>query len=294
MARGAAQTRRKRTKADARRRRRRAQATAPAPIASQTMFFPRLRRSAKWVFLALAIVFAAGFTIFGVGSGSGFGGISELWNNNNNTTKSSVSETAARKRIQQNPNDVQAYRDLAEALQVKGDLQGAVVALRHVTRLRPGDVDSLTALAGLYSSLGTRLQPQIQAAQTSGQAGALTAAFNSGIQLKGQTIVPPNPIFQATSGATTSRLNELFSKQQTAYTTAEASYKRIAKIQPRDASTQLNLGGAASQAGDTTVAIAAYKRFIRLAPDDPTTPAVKQQIKALRQAGRTPTSATGG
>src|SRR5215212_10648066 len=116
MARGAAQARRKRTKADARRRRRRAQATAPAPIASQTMFFPRLRRSAKWVFLALAIVFAAGFTIFGVGSGSGFGGLSELWNNNNNsTTKSSVSEKAARKRIQQNPNDVQAYRDLAEA-----------------------------------------------------------------------------------------------------------------------------------------------------------------------------------
>ena len=155
MARGAAQTRRKRTKADARRRRRRAQATAPAPIASQTMFFPRLRRSAKWVFLALAIVFAAGFTIFGVGSGSGFGGISELWNNNNNTTKSSVSETAARKRIQQNPNDVQAYRDLAEALQVKGDLQGAVVALRHVTRLRPGDVlGSGTLTGGCILELG--------------------------------------------------------------------------------------------------------------------------------------------
>jgi cytochrome c-type biogenesis protein CcmH/NrfG len=292
MARGAAQTRRKRTKADARRRRRRAQASTPAPIASQTMFFPRLRRSAKWVFVFLAVVFAVGFVVFGVGSGNF--GLGDIFRNNNNTTQSSVSATAARKRIQQNPNDVQAYRDLAEALQTNGDLEGAIGALRHVTRLRPHDVDALTALAGLYSSVGARLQPQIQAAQTAGQAGALTAAFNSGIQLKGQTVVPPDPIFQAASGATVNRLNDLYSRQQTAYSAAEASYKSIAALQPRDAPTQLNLGGAASQAGDTAGAIAAYRRFLRLAPDDPTVPAVKQQIKALRQSARTPTAATGG
>ena len=34
------------------------------------MFFPRLRRQAKWVFVFLAFVFAAGFVFFGVGSGS--------------------------------------------------------------------------------------------------------------------------------------------------------------------------------------------------------------------------------
>ena len=31
------------------------------------MFFPRLRRQAKWVFLFLALVFALGFVGFGVG-----------------------------------------------------------------------------------------------------------------------------------------------------------------------------------------------------------------------------------
>jgi len=34
------------------------------------MFFPRLRRQAKWVFVFLAAVFCLGFVFFGVGSGS--------------------------------------------------------------------------------------------------------------------------------------------------------------------------------------------------------------------------------
>ena len=34
------------------------------------MFFPKLRKHAKWVFVLLAIVFAGGFVFLGVGSGS--------------------------------------------------------------------------------------------------------------------------------------------------------------------------------------------------------------------------------
>ena len=73
MARGAAQARRKRTKAEAARRRRRAQSAAPTHVAEKTMFFPKLRRQAKWVFVFLALVFALGFVVFGVGSGGGIG-----------------------------------------------------------------------------------------------------------------------------------------------------------------------------------------------------------------------------
>ena len=48
------------------------------------LFFPRLRRQAKWVFLALAIVFAGGFIFFGVGSGSQ--GLGDIFQGNTNTT----------------------------------------------------------------------------------------------------------------------------------------------------------------------------------------------------------------
>src|SRR5919197_3555298 len=36
----------------------------------QTLFFQRIRRQAKWVFVFLAVVFAGSFVVFGVGSGS--------------------------------------------------------------------------------------------------------------------------------------------------------------------------------------------------------------------------------
>src|SRR2546429_2777259 len=68
MARGAAQAKRKAAKAQPGRRRQ-AAARRP-PTIEQTMFFPRLRRQAKWVFLALAFVFAGGVVFFGVGFGS--------------------------------------------------------------------------------------------------------------------------------------------------------------------------------------------------------------------------------
>lgn len=280
MARGAAQARRKRTKAEARRRRRRMQSDAPVRVASQTMFFPRLRRQAKWVFVFLALVFAVGFVVFGVGSGGGVG-LGDLFDNNSGGN-GGVSEKSARKRIEKNPKDAQAYQDLAAALQTNGNFTGAVTALKKLTELQPRNVDGLTTLAGLYTTLGSRLQPQIQNAQT-GPSSLLTA-FNPGLTLGKQLVVPPNPIFDAVSRTSNNRLTKLYTQQQDDFALAEKIYKRIAKLEPRDAPTQLNLGQSAQQAGDTSTAIAAYERFIRLAPDDPTTAIVKQQIKALQKA----------
>src|ERR671922_2022520 len=45
-------------------------------VAEDAMFFPRLRRHAKWMFVFLALVFAVGFVGFGVGAGgTGIGDI---------------------------------------------------------------------------------------------------------------------------------------------------------------------------------------------------------------------------
>ena len=47
-----------------------------APSIEDTMFFPRLRRHAKWMFVFLALVFGLGFVVFGVGAGgTGIGDI---------------------------------------------------------------------------------------------------------------------------------------------------------------------------------------------------------------------------
>src|SRR5919202_3401468 len=120
MARGAAQARRKAAKTQARRQ------AAPArrpPSIEQTMFFPRLRRQAKWVFVFLALVFALGFVFFGVGSGST--GIGDLLKGNFNlfgggggTQSSGVKK--ALKRTHEHPKDPAAWNALATAYQTDG------------------------------------------------------------------------------------------------------------------------------------------------------------------------------
>jgi len=292
MARGAAQARRKRTKAEAARRRRRAQSAAPARVAEQTMFFPKLRRQAKWVFVLLALVFALGFVVFGVGSGGGIG-LGDLFNSGGSSRKT-ASESDARDRIKKNPKDAQAYRALATALQTKGDLRGAADALKTFTTLKPRNADALTELGGLYTALGARLQTDITTAQEASQENSFAQVVNTGIQFKGQQVVGPNVIFQTLTDRSSQRLSELYQRQQDDYNQAEGVGKRIVALKPKDADAQLNLGVAAQTAGDTKTAIAAYKRFVKLAPDDSRIPQVNQQIEALRQAARPQPAVQGG
>jgi tetratricopeptide (TPR) repeat protein len=60
----------------------RAQQRRERKAAEQGMFFPKLRTHAKWVFVLLALVFAGGFVLFGVGSGSS--GLGDLLQGNSN------------------------------------------------------------------------------------------------------------------------------------------------------------------------------------------------------------------
>jgi tetratricopeptide (TPR) repeat protein len=283
MARGAAQARRKRTKAEAARRRRRAQSGTPTRTAEKTMFFPKLRRQAKWVFILLALVFALGFVVFGVGSGGGIG-LGDLFNNGG-TSNGGTSASKARERIKKNPNDAGAYEDLATALQTDGDLKGAVTAWKKFSTLRPKNLDALTTLAGLYTALGQRLQPEITTAQQASSDTSFATQVLAGLQAKKQP-VGTDVIDQSLSSVASNKLNTLYQQQQDDFNEAVKVNQRIVKLNPKDANAQLSLGQAAQQAGSTPAAIAAYRRFIKLAPDDPTTPLVKRQIKALQQAAQ--------
>src|SRR3954465_5901333 len=111
---------RRRTGRDARRVERRPRAAGGGQqIVEDTMFFPKIRAHAKWVFVLLAIVFAGSFVFLGVGSGSS--GLGDLLSGNfsnvfgGSSTSSAVGK--AEDKVKKNPNDIQAKRDLATALQ---------------------------------------------------------------------------------------------------------------------------------------------------------------------------------
>jgi cytochrome c-type biogenesis protein CcmH/NrfG len=279
MARGAAKQRPRPAKAQPTPR-----AARKPPVAEQTMFFMRLRRSTKPVFIFLALVFALSFVFLGVGSGSS--GIGDLLRGNfhifGSGSSSGTSVSGAQKRIQKNPKDAAAYHDLARAYETKGDTAKAIDALNTYTKLRPKDTSALTELSGQYLSQADAARQQAIAAQS-----ALTTAplFNPyPVSGKLATAVGQNPITQvSTSGAQTA-FTTAYQKMLSAYTSAVGAYKRLAKRTPNDPTVQLQLASTAESANDAKTAITAYKRFLRLAPDDPSAPSVKQHVKQLQSS----------
>src|SRR5256885_7360894 len=70
---------------------------------NQQLFFMRLRRQAKWMYVILAALFAITFAFLGVGSGSQ--GLDQLFQNINIFHHSGKSVSSAQKEIQKQPND---------------------------------------------------------------------------------------------------------------------------------------------------------------------------------------------
>ena len=281
MARGAAQARRKGAKSQPGTRKQ-AAARRP-PTVEQTMFFPRLRRQAKWVFLLLAVIFAGGFVFFGVGSGStGLGdllrGNFNIFGSNSSSTNSSAVKSALKK-TQAHPKDPNAWNDLASAYQTDGKLTEANAALEHVLKLKPNDIGALQRVAGFYE---TKAQNKEAEAQNLQAQAPLSLAGVLGVS-------SASPIGQALSNDPTSQ--QLTQKAQAAFTEANTAiqkdtdlYKRIAKLQPNDVNTQFHYAQLADITGDTAAALKAYKQVVKLAPTDPSAQQAKQRIAVLSLA----------
>jgi tetratricopeptide (TPR) repeat protein len=265
--------------------RRSAQRAKPAAVTRRsdvviedTMFFPRLRRHAKWMFLLLALAFALGFVGFGVGAGGV--GVGDIFRGTGSGSGlPSVSE--AQKRVSESPKDPQAFRDLANAQQAAGNTNGAIEALEGFVVLRPKNTDALRELAGLYLTKASSASERAQILQYRSQILAPGALTESLFQLG--TVVPtPDPVTNAVTTFYETDISAAYGEAQDSAKRAVDAYKKIAAALPEDPSVQLELAQAAQATGDTQATIAAYEKFLRLAPDDPTAPEVKRQLKLLR------------
>ena len=240
------------------------------------MFFPRLRRHAKWMFVLLALVFGIGFVAFGVGAGGvGFGDVLR------NATGGSPSIGDARKKTEEHPKDPSAWEELSQALQVDGDTAGAIEAQQQLAALRPKDPDVLRTLAGLQIALISEKQSDAQIIQGNAAVNGAGQNFPS-LTIDGQPVLE-DPVGTAVNAEANEKVQALISEAQAAATGAVDAYKKLVALQPKDPGVQLELAQAAQQTGDTATAIAAYRRFLELAPEDPNAAAVKAQLKQLQQ-----------
>ncbi len=245
-----------------------------------TLFFNRIRKQAKWVFVFLVVVFAGGFVLFGVGS-SNVSGLSDIFSGiRGDGSGTSVSKEL--KKTQEQPKNATAWHDLAAAYDSKGNLASAIGAWQTYIDLRPKDVEGLTQLATDYAQ---RLANQTQDAQLAAYEAQTAQSSTFGppsSSLLGRALGSvSDPIESAVTGGANQRYSDaLQARQATAEGLADV-YGRIAKLQPREPAAQLQLAQAAQDAGNAQTAIAAYKKFIRLAPYDNQVSYAKQQIKSL-------------
>lgn len=262
------------------------------------MFFPKLRSHAKWVFILLAIVFATSFVFLGVGSGSS--GLGDLLNGNFGNLFGSGSGTSSQidkdqKRIDKNPKDFAAYKDMASAQASDGKIDAATATLVKLKAVAPKDVDGLTQLASLYVRKADDARLAAVNAQTEAQGTANPSAFAPAPTSPFGKVFKSfsAPLSTAISTGSSTKFNNAYTKMTAAYSQAVGAYQDVAKVNPNDPSIQFALAQTAEQATDTKTAIAAYKRFLKLAPEDPTAPAIRQRIKQLKQQSQLPTVSTG-
>ena len=262
--------------------------TAPVRIEDQ-LFFQRLRVHAKWIFVLLAVVFGGTFVLFGVGSQVP-GGIADVLGRSGSAT-GQVDIGDARERIESNPNDAQAHRDLATGLQQRGRAEEAIEPLETFVRLRPNDEQALRELGGLYLARAARYQREAQQAQYEAALASPGTGFGPPPTSQLGQALGAAPIDAAVQATYNERLTQAYQRMTDAYTDAQNTYAKVARLAPTDPDVQLQLASAAQTAGDTDAAIAAYERFLKIAPDHPSAPLVQQELKELRTPA--PTTPTG-
>ncbi len=276
------------------RRERRPTPRAVTPISRQpttyedTMFFPRLRRQAKWMFVFLAVIFGLGYVIFNVGGtipGTGLGDILQSFGQGS----SSPSVSDARNKIEDHPNDPAGYQELATALQRDGKSDEAIEPLSRYVQLKKSDRAALSQLAGLYLTKGRRLQDEAIAIQN--QLIQLTGGglFTPGQSSKFGQQFGEGQVTQIEANRLNQQLSEKSVAAQDAYRNATRVYGDLVKAIPDAQEAQqpslfLQQAFAAQSAGDYNAAIKAYQRFLVLSPDSPNAAGVKAQIAQLRAA----------
>ena len=283
MARGAAQAQRKRqAQAQARPKRKQAQSW------EDQLFFARLRRHTKWMFVLLALVFGIGFVAFGVGSGStGIGDIlrGNFFGGGGNSVDSQIKSD--QKKIAAHPDDMPAYIDLAGLYRQKQDTARAIRTLEQAAKVKPKNVDVLNTLAGLYRNQAETVRNDAQTAFNELSASSVTPPGLNSSSTLGQALTS-DPLSQALR----SNYSAAFTKMGTAFTKSENAYKRVvaaAKGTADEVNAQLQLASAArdtysvtGQPSDAKAALAAYRRYLKLEPNGVQANLARQTIAQLQ------------
>jgi hypothetical protein len=220
---------------------------------NQDLFFSRIRRRQRWVFLGLAILFAVSFTALGVGSGTG--GLQGIYNSILGNGNDPISQANG----EIDKGDLaKGYRDLATAYVSKNDVPSAIGAMQTYLKTKQGRTDaSAWQLLGEYER--TQADMYFRQYQQVEQSAALAAPS--------QALTPPDATLAATLGTnpidayyqqqTQAQAQPLLTNATSAYTASMTAYQhqvKSSKGQSARTTALQNLAQAAQYAGQTKLA----------------------------------------
>ena len=241
------------------------------------MFFPKLRRQAKWVFVLLALSFAVGFIVFGVGSGGGLG-LSDILQGGSSTSGPSVKD--AQKKIDK--GDLTANKELADAYRAENKTDDAITAGEQYLKARPKDYEYTRTVAADYEGRAARQRDEATAVQDSVTASTGGAAFTPGQTSKmGRALGTPR-IDQELQTAANQKLTQLYSGMQSSYARATQLYKTVSAANPKDLLVLQLLANSAYQSRDNQTALAAARRVVKLAPGTQDARQARQLIQFIK------------
>lgn len=253
-----------------------------AKSVEQQLFFGRMRRSAKWAFAMLALVFAGTFAFLGVGSGNS--GLGDLLNGHLfGGGSSGTSIESLQKKVAKNPKDAAAYLQLGQVLDSKGRTSEAIDAFRHYTTLRPRNVEGWNQLASEYLKKARELDARLQSATATASPLVDPNEFSPGGKL-GQSLAGySDPLQQSASSQATQKAAQLQPQLQSTLHELVRAYQKGAALQPDDPTVQYQVAQIAQETGDLQTALTAYQRFVKRFPDDNFVPEAEKQIKAIKK-----------
>jgi len=245
------------------------------------MFFPKLRRRAKWVFLFLAIAFAFSFVFFGVGAGgSGIGDyISDLLNRPVSSDTPSLDD--AREAVAERPNDPVAQLDLAKAAQADGQLELAISSYEQYRTMKPDDPDALRTLAALYGTQIAEAQRRATIASNEAAEASLpnTLAPEDSEFLQELTT---NPLTGSLSAQAEARASAANAEVQSLALAQLGIFSELVELVDDDPLLFLQWANAAETAQNYEAAITAYEGFLELQPNAANAEQVQERIDSLK------------
>jgi tetratricopeptide (TPR) repeat protein len=228
----------------------------------------------------MVLVFGLGFVFLGVGSGGlDLGNL--LRDSFGRGGSSSPSIEKAQEKVNENPRNAAAQKQLATAYEGKGRVPEAIAAYQAYIALRPKDTDALAHLGSIQTAQADKALERAQIAFFGQSLASSRSTFGVPTGSKFGKVLGDDPIASAVETQTNTEAQQASSEYQSSSQAAVASYKKLAKLDPSQ-DNLLALARTAQRYQDVPTALKAYRQVLKTTQDPTLRADLRAQIKALQ------------